>query len=205
MTKNAQLTVPRQDVINALNEAYQIDEVLKLHYRSYDNNDRSDADLLDICTRYLNKRINLLTHDTPWDGSSILAFFVAYPDHYDICLLDGMNYCYRKFALCKELFHIIIENPEFQSINYDYTIDKCVNGGQLNGADSNEYIAEMAAMEYLFPFKLRKHIVDSGNIDFEKIAIDYRIPRLLVEKYLTDYRMQTLSDCYLKSSFASNL
>lgn len=205
MTTNTQLTVPRQDVINALNEAFNIEQILKLHYRSHANNDRSDADLLDICTRYLNKKINLLTHETPWDGSSILAFFVAHPEHYDICLLDGMNYCYRKFALCKELFHIIIDNPEFQSVDFDYTIDKCVNGGQLNGADSNEYIAEIAAMEYLFPFRIRKMLVESGDVDYEKVAIQYRIPRLLVEKYLTDYRMQTLGGCYLKSSFAPTI
>lgn len=204
MTKNAQLTIPTEDLINALNEAYNIEQILRLHYRSADHNNRSDADLYDICSRYLSKKIKLFTHKMSWDGSSILAFYVAYPDKYDICLLDGLNYCYSKFALCKELFHIIIENPEFESINFDYTIDKCVNGGDLNGADSNEYIAEIAAMEYLFPFRIREILIKSGDIDFEKVAADYRIPRLLVEKYLTDYRMVTLSECYQESLFKKN-
>lgn len=205
MTENAKLTtIPTEDLINALNEAHNIEQILRLHYRSADHNNRSDADLYDICSRYLNKKINLFTHKMSWDGGSILAFYVAYPDKYDICLLDGLNYCYSKFALCKELFHIIIENPEFESINFDYTIDKCVNGGDLNGADSNEYIAEIAAMEYLFPFRIREMLIKGGDIDFDKVAADYRIPRLLVEKYLTDYRMDSLSECYKESLFSSN-
>lgn len=201
MTKKAHLTLPKQQVVDALNEVYNIQELLQQNYGSYHSKNRSDADLLDICKKYLQKNINTFVHDTPWDDGSILGFFVAYPDRYEICLLNGMNYCYNKFALCKELFHIVIENPEFQSVNFEYTINKCVNGGALNGADSNEYVAEIAAMEYLFPFKNRVEIYKSGNIDFEKVAMDYRIPRLLVEKYLTDYRMKTLAECYKASSY----
>lgn len=203
MTKTTNLTIPKQDIIDALNEVYNIQELLRNHYRSYDHQNKSDSDLLDICTRYLNESIKTLTHHTPWDNGSILAFFVAYDDHYDICLLDGLNYCYKKFALCKELFHIVIEKPEFLSINYEETIGKCVNGGALNGAYSNEYVAEIAAMEYLFPFKHREEIIANGNIDFDSIASTYRIPRLLVEKYLNEYRMEGLRSCYSESSFGT--
>jgi hypothetical protein len=200
MTKTR--TLPKQQIIDALNEVFNIEELLVNHYRSFQTSNRSDADLLDICSRYLGKRINTLTHQTPWDGGSILAFIVAYEDYYDICLLDGMNYCYNKFALCKELFHVVIENAEFQSIDSDSNINQCVTGGALSGGASSEFVAEIAAMEYLFPFKKRLDILSQNQqIDFEAIASEYRIPRLLVEKFLTKFRMDTLSCCYIESSY----
>ena len=196
-----QTTLPKQQIIDALNEVYNINELLKNHYRSFHTKNRSDADLLDICTRYLQKKINLKKHLTPWENGAILAFIVSYEAYYDICLLDGMNYCHNKFALCKELFHIVIENPEFQSIFSDETIQECVTGGKLSGGASQEFIAEIAAMEYLFPFKERIKIYKQGNIDFDAIATEYKIPRLMVEKFLTKYRMQSLQVCYKESAY----
>ena len=143
-----------------------------------------------------------MTHDTQWDGGSISAFIVTYPTYYDICLLGGMNFCQQKFALCKELFHTIIQNAEFQSIDFENTIDECYAGGSLSGTAASEYIAEIAAMEFLFPFKDRLKIVEAGAIDFDAVAKEYRIPRLRIEKYLTPFRMDTLKQCYSASSYA---
>ncbi len=205
MAKNNQLYIPKQDIVDALNEVFNIQELLKGHYRSFDHHNKSDADLLDVCTRYLGKKIRTYTHNTPWDKGSIVAFNVAYEDYYDICLLGELNYCYSKFALCKELFHVIIDNPEFQSIDYGTRINQCIIGGVLLGPDSNEYVAEIAAMEYLFPFKDREAILKQTDIDFDTIALTYRIPRLLVETYLNELRMDSLRGCYMDSSFGPYL
>lgn len=59
-----QTTLPKQQIIDALNEVYNINELLKNHYRSFHTKNRSDADLLDICTRHLQKKINLKKHLT---------------------------------------------------------------------------------------------------------------------------------------------
>lgn len=196
------LQIQTQQIIDALNEVYNVEELLKNHSRVYLQKNRSDADLLVLCQKYLNKDIRVMTHDTQWDGGSIAAFIVTYPTYYDICLLDGMNFCQQKFALCKELFHTIIQNPEFQSIDFENTIDECYAGGSLSGTAASEHIAEIAAMEYLFPFKDRLKIVAAGEIDFHAIAQEYRIPRLRIEKYLTQFRMDTLKKCYSASSYA---
>jgi len=194
--------ISKQNIVDALNEVFNIEELLKNHYRFYYEANRSDADLLHICQKYLGKKINVLTHETPWDGGSILAFCITYDDYYDICLLDKMNYCHNKFALCKELFHTIISNPEFQSIDVSNTINTCITGGSLTGAASSEFLAEIAAMEYLFPYTKRLHYVSSGDlIDYDEIAYTHRIPRLLIEKYLTKPRMDGLSSCYTESSY----
>jgi hypothetical protein len=76
-----------------------------------------------------------------------------------------------------------------------------VTGGKLSGGASQEFIAEIAAMEYLFPFKERIKIYKQGNIDFDAIATEYKIPRLMVEKFLTKYRMQSLQVCYKESAY----
>ena len=196
-----QIKLQTQQIIDALNEVYNVEEILKLHFRSYYDDDRSDQDLLDLCKIYLGKDIRTHVHNTPWDKGAIIAFVVTYPEYFDICLLGELNYCHAKFALCKELFHTIIQNPEFQSIDSDSTIDACAAGGSLNGIAGSEFVAEIAAMEYLFPFKQRKLIFEQGNIDFDAVAEKFKVPRLLVEKFLTPFRMETLTHCYNKSSY----
>lgn len=197
-----QRTLPKPQIVAALNEVYNLDELLKNHYPSYNHGDRSDADLLDICRRYLNKEINLLEHAMPWGGGPILAFTVElHSGSYDICLLSGLNYCYSKFALTKELFHVIISDPEFKTIGFDDTIDRCIAGGPLSGDASAEFVAEIAAMEFLFPYKDRLALFSNDTMSPEKIAIEHRLPRVLVEQFLTHYRMKALAPCYEESAY----
>lgn len=178
--------------------------MLNNHYRVKGIKNRSDADLFDVCTRYLDKKIDLYAHSSPWDGGPIYAFTLTFDDRFEICLLDGMNYCYKKFALCKELFHAILSNPEFMSVDFGAVIEQCVAGGQLNGGASSEYVTEIAAMEYLFPYRDRLMIV-KNSYDVEKVAQEYRLPKLLVEQYLTKSRMDTLLICYQESSYSAQI
>ena len=196
------LKIQTQQIVDALNEVYNIEELLRNHSIVYPQKCRSDADLLLLCEKYLEKDIRVMTHETQWDGGSIVAFIVTYQTYFDICLLDGMNHCHQTFALCKELFHTIIQNAEFRSIDFENTIDECYAGGSLSGIAASEYTAEIAAMEYLFPFKDRLKIVQQETIDFDAVAQEYKIPRLRIEKYLTPFRMETLKKCYSASSYA---
>lgn len=196
--------LPKQQIVDALNEVFNIEELLRNHYRVEGVKNRSDADLLDLCTRYRGKKIDLYTHSSPWDGGPILAFTLTFDDRYEICLLDGMNYCYKKFALCKELFHVVLSNPEFMTVNFGEVIEQCIVGGSLNGGASSEYVAEIAAMEYLFPYRDRLKIV-ATNYDLEEVSQAYRLPKLLVEQYLMKSRMDSLLVGYKDSSYASQL
>jgi hypothetical protein len=195
------ITLQKQQIIDALNEVFNIEELLRNHYRSSGNADKSDADLLDVCSRYLSKKINVLNHASPWAGGPILAFIVSYPTKFDICLLGQLNYCYSKFALCKELFHVIIQNPEFMSIDSDSTIEQCSAGGLLSEVAGSEFVAEIAAMEYVFPFQERVKVFQSGNVDIEALAHERKIPKLLLERYLTKGSLNAFAKCYADSSY----
>lgn len=201
MQNTNQRTIRKQQVIDALNEVFNIEEVLKNHYRSFHEVNRSDSDLLHLCSTYLDKTINVKLLDDAWDDGPIMAFCLTYDDHFDICLLGGMNHCYTKFALCKELFHTIIKNPEFHSLDIGESIEVCITGGALSPAPSAEFIAEIAAMEYLFPYKDRISSKKS-NIDYGDIANSRKVPRFLIEQYMTNSRMDNLHGCYIDSSYS---
>lgn len=194
-------TISKPQVIDALNEVFNICEILKASYSSFDSHDRSDADLLDIATKYLKRKIIVREHQHMWDSGPILAFSLEYVDRSEICILGGLNYCHKKLALCKELFHVILSNPDSVSVEFDETIEKCVAGGSLDSIASSEFVAEIAAMEYLFPYTHRIGIC-KNPFDLDVIAQRYRIPKLIVEQYLTKPRMESLRHCYVESSFA---
>ncbi|WP_335619066.1 hypothetical protein [Limnobacter sp.] len=197
-------TISKSQVIDALNEAFNICELLQKKYLSYEELDRSDANLLHIVTTYFQKNITVTEHHHVWSEGPILAFSLQYDDRFEICLLADLNYCRRKLALCKELFHLILSNPESISVEFDETIEKCASGGALDDIASSEYVAEIAAMEYLFPYSHRLEICKKPYV-LDDIALRYRLPKITVEQYLTKSKMDALLGCYKLSSFGKLL
>lgn len=122
---------------------------------------------------------------------------------YKICIIkfvDTTN-CWQRYALCKELFHIILDSEESRSIDLagnlrDFSMSMKNRDEAGNKASTNEVLAEMAAMEFLFPYHKRVEYAEEINASSEdkdiyiRIATDYRIPRVLVEEYLNSDMMQ---------------
>lgn len=188
--------IQKSRIIEALSEVDNIRYYHRLHYIGHDGKNKSDADLLSICQTYLSKNILIFCHQQAWDNGPILSFYIKFSDRYEICLLDKLNYCHRKFTLCKELFHIILDNPEFHSINFEKTIDDLMADGFIPDNSVSEMLAEFAAMEFLFPYSDRCVILETNpQPNFAQIAEQYKVPQRLVEVYLSENYISELGSC----------
>jgi len=117
---------------------------------------------------------------------------------FKICIVIGSQStnCWKRFALCKELFHVILDNESSRSINLqahlqDFTSSILGLDNDGNASSKNEVLAEFAAMEFLFPYAKRLECLVEIEKSADKkalyisIAEKFRIPRLLVEEYLS--------------------
>jgi hypothetical protein len=167
-------------------------------------NDRSVQDLLIFCRDFVDRPINLLAHPDSWHNHKAKSFYVQYDDKYEIVYLKDLNNCWMRFCLCKELFHILLQDSSNCSADLKSHVGDVFTVG-IESLDSSgkkstqvEIAAEIAAMEYLFPYVDRKRWASSTNIDFMNIANKYLIPRDYVERYLHSNSMSSLSDSKFK-------
>lgn len=167
-------------------------------------NDRSVQELLIFCRNFVDLPINLLAHPDSWHNHKAKSFYAKYEDKFDIVYLEDLNNCWMRFCLCKELFHILLQDPSNCSADLKSHVGDVFAVGiealDASGMKSTqvEIVAEIAAMEYLFPYSERKKWADSVHINFRNIADQYLIPRDYVEKYLHANSMASLSDTKFK-------
>jgi len=162
---------------------------------------RSVDDLLWLCGQHLQKEISIQYVSIPEDGTSIKAGFLALADgQYLIGLVEGMTDEDERFVLCKELFHVMFDHEGIRNIDLAthlaeyaslFQAPDCVGEPQCSVAWEN--LAEIAAMEFLFPYDQRLAHVNGGTtLDFGRLATRYGIPRYYVEIACSPGNMQFL-------------
>lgn len=171
---------------------------------SHDSNDVyvSVNKLLKIVEKTYGKNVTLSFHEDSHELHYMYSFLVVDSnDNYEVCLMSEMTNCFNRFALCKELFHVILDeesvrNSTLQMHLHDFMMS--MNDGNINGSASStsEMLTEFAAMQFLFPYskrlKFAKEVQERvGKNESKKdvyldIATRLRIPRLYVERYLSD-------------------
>lgn len=115
---------------------------------------------------------------------------------YVICLLAGQNLCWTRLVQCKEIFHILLDRSECRTMSIENLIDENANiiitEPKPSAALSNEILTEVAAMEFIFPYKFRRLELEQGAPNYYEIAEKYRCPLQMVEKYLHSANMNSL-------------
>lgn len=161
---------------------------------------RCEIQLLKLCSQELNKPVTILEiSDSKIDKvETIKGSYLALAGSYVICLVEDLNECWRRFVVCKELFHVLFDNPEFENMELSSHIEDCVSETpaveDTPQAAQSEFLAEYSAMEFLFPYSDRLAIISTGEaIDYLATAKHYRIPRIYVERYLTEHMMKLAS------------
>lgn len=168
-------------VVDNVNELYfqrQLDKLQTV---------KSVDDLSDIVAAYAGRPVEFVQVQLPAAEEQIKGFCIAYPDKYEIGILSGLNHCWHRFVLCKELFHVFLDSDEYHNTDIighlEQTVHVLGGGDQPNApAVSSEQLAEIAAMEFLFPFSQRSPVQNGAAADF---AGNFEVPRLMVEKYCT--------------------
>lgn len=182
--------------------ARNINEYYANFYLNPRTNVKSTDYLRDICEKYLEKKIEIYRHKMPVvEGQPTKGFYFSKTDgSYEVALLTGLNYCWRRLVLCKELFHVVLDEEESRHETVEQLIDETAMHINLRNNSTSipfqtELLAEIAAMEFLFPYAERSEkIKTDGAFDSAVAAEQYKIPRFYVELYLSDSFMSVLKD-----------
>lgn len=116
-----------------------------------------------------------------------MGVYAGVGDYARIQFSSALNFCWRRFAICKEMFHAIIDRDQATRIT---TSDQLLKLAELLVSPSSasmqqfspfetEHQAEILALETLFPFELRSHFEEryrNGEITDHQLAIRFRIP-----------------------------
>ena len=186
------------DIRRCLDEARTMREYYKQYVLNGDSARKSVDQLQMLITQYLEKQVEVL--DVPVAKTSISAFYWAMRDGtYKVFLLSGLDDREKRFAKCKELFHVVLDVVDCRNMSlYSHlsevaaTFPVVDSKPQLSSTVS-EKLAEIAAMEFLFPYKDRLTFLanGNGNADYDGCAERYGIPRSFVEAYCSDLMMET--------------
>jgi len=177
-----------EDITACLDKACDIRELYELYVLHGKTYPKSVDDLLWICQEYLKKQILIEYVDLPAEGSSIHASYWAMAEgSYRIGVLLGLSEDQLRFVLCKELFHVIFDEARRRSLALsehveEYTSTFQLDDGQPNCAAAWETLAEIAALEFLFPYEYRRAAAQGdGAVNYARLATMYGLPRYFVE------------------------
>ena len=126
------------------------------------------------------KSVKLFCHDLKLHHLHSLVF--RYGSWAAIHYSAQSNVCWRRFAICKEAIHLLIDNQSCHfTTDVVSLIDQLVVGGVLQPDTplDSERMAEVAAIELLLPWRLRPDIEamsKAGATDYQ-IAFKCRVPQ----------------------------
>lgn len=161
--------------------------------------------ILDSCEKFGVRNVRMFEVDLPYVDSAVYSMCVMTKDGADIVLAKGLNHCWQRYTICKELFHLLIDDEKYRNLDIfahseAVTISYSLDDSRPDLGVAAEFLAEVAAMEFLFPYAQREQQMRSGQPNYPAIAQQYRIPQLLVDRYLSPRLMSTLKEVSRRQS-----
>lgn len=187
------------DVIRCLDKAKEMSEAYELYVRAPDASARSMDDMIWVVGEYLQKKVEVNDLDVLADDKVIRGMFAAFHDgHYEIFLLGELNERERRVVTTKEMMHVLLDEEDCRNMDIYGHVQEAASSFSIENEDANpespvatEFLAEIAAMEFLLPYAKRKAILEhaNGEPDYAMVARVYGIPQVYVEEYLSDRMM----------------
>ncbi len=133
------------------------------------------------------------------EHETIVGYYVAEDVGYSVLVSAGLDEDDLRFVVCKELLHILIDvhNKEYRSTDMCGHLDEMALSFLATTEEPKpsvraEWLAEICAMELLFPYTDRKKELEAGNVDFKAVAEKYGVPQYHVERYLQQRTMEEI-------------
>jgi hypothetical protein len=194
------MELPNADLKYCIEKANEIAEQYCLTHIGSDSPERFVDYLRRTCESYLDKTIGLQELHIDKDSSPVLASCILLADgNIDVCYVQNLNHCWTRFVICKEIFHLVLDAEEYRNMDLEAHIEEVtVKFPDASSVASPpvraEMLAEMAAMEFLFPYAARlKELSGSNTNNKRAIAERYRVPAVLVERYMSPQYIDGLS------------
>lgn len=192
------MLIPKEAVKAALQKAKEFTEQYELYVadgkdvkRSIDDSKRLCQDLVDKPIQYSQLRLRAENHPAS-------SFYVRTANGYEICLLEGLNTCWTRYCTVKEIFHVIMDDDPVRTVDVYGHLEEIMTSFPADDAipgpaAASEFLTELAAMEFLFPYSRRLIELRAAKPDYLAIARTYMIPLMKVEEYLSDSYMKQLA------------
>jgi Zn-dependent peptidase ImmA (M78 family) len=197
-----------ENIKKALHKAKEVSDYYANECRSGNCDKRDVEELVCLARDYFNKNVSVfILNSVPQSARSrsvsdygIHAFYVANRDKsYEIYCYPNMPEESQRFAITKEVFHMMLDEEQYRTTNiYSHLANAAGpfadEDNQMSLPMESEVMAEIAAIEFLYPFERR--LKDYENPDIDAICDHYGLPRYKVEQYLTEVTMTALKDSH---------
>lgn len=128
---------------------------------------------------------NIAAQVTFYNGA--LGVYAGGGDYARIQYSSSLNFCWRRFVICKEMYHCLIDKPGDKRISNvpdllklsEYLVGGAVSSLEEFAPHATEQDAEILAIETLFPMELRRQHLDAykaKKVTDHQLALRYRIP-----------------------------
>lgn len=192
------MLIKTDHLVYCVGRASELAQVYEQRYLHGGNPRRSVRLLLELAAGHLNKKIDLVQLDIHKDVSTVWGGCINYPDRCDIVLVQGLNFCWQRFVICKEVFHAVINDEKYWNMDLvghvqEVTLTFPDEQSKPSPSVVAEVMAEISAMEFLFPYKRRLIALESAiKNDSMAIAELHKVPQKHVERYLSKTYMGIL-------------
>lgn len=125
-----------------------------------------------------------------WPSMAFRSALFRYTDHADIIYSHSLNICWRRFSICKEAAHLLIDDSNRNHFTTDVEplISGLITSAPMLEPDTHlesERMGVVAAIELLLPWSLREQIEQQkDNRSDLEIAEQYRVPEKFVNAVL---------------------
>lgn len=181
--------------------ANELSAQYKLYART-DNAKKSLDDLIDVFKTYMNNGASIVLADLEIKaepGSVVLGAMLRKGNVYEIYIVADDEEKNRRFVVCKELFQTLLDDPAVRNMHLNAHVQELgasgLFGDKSSPAVDSERSAEIAAMQFLYPYNERVADIariKAGNCDYQKISDYYGLPQIYVETYLNEIVMNKL-------------
>lgn len=191
------MIINKQNLEAVIAKANEVNDHYKLTHLTGNATQKIMDYILDSCDKLGVQNVHMSEVDLPFSDSAVYSMCVMTQDGADIVLAKGLNHCWQRYTICKELFHLLIDDEKYRNLDIfahseAVTISYSLDESRPDLGVAAEFLAEVAAMEFLFPYAERELQMRNGQPNYPAIAQQYRIPQLLVDRYLSPHLMSTL-------------
>lgn len=186
-----------KNVQDCLHAARNLQEQYRLYVLAGDRPDKSMDDLIWVFREYLDCELEINLLEEPVANQSVFGHYLKLEAKCVINVQPRLELPMTRFVTVKELFHVVLDEEACRIIKIEEHLAEVFATFPVPDSTPgfnvvSEILAEIAAMEFMFPYaRRREELARADNPDFGAIAEKYGIPQALVEQYMgQDYMDQ---------------
>lgn len=149
-------------------------------------------ELRDIVAQRTRVEIHIRTVDV--EVEALYGFIERYDEGRKACIyiVKNINPRWKRLVGVKEICHVLVDLPEDWNPDGVDTLQRLTTfvadfEAEENWALRSEHIAEMAAIELLYPHENRRadlKAIEEGKLDIAALAARYRMPEIVLQTVL---------------------